>query len=180
MNTSNIISFFFLILGFSNLSAAVSSVADGAWSDPKTWSSGAVPGSGEDVVILHEVSKKGDLDATGGSLMVREGGALKVAGAITLKGFTDLTIGRDGLLECFAFRTYTTGGAVTVDGKLACTQEESGSGNLKIGGSVEMAVNGQISGKVLDVRGNAKVRIENEELLKVTEIVVRGNARVKK
>ena len=78
-----------LTLSMSSLSAAtVESVKNGDWNSGTTWSTGAVPGPNDDVVIKHLVGMTGlTADISMGKLTINAGGRLNLfSRSVTIKG----------------------------------------------------------------------------------------------
>jgi hypothetical protein len=90
----------------------------GVWADPASWSTGAVPGPNDDVVldapgngtVIHPAGDDTVHSLTGTNSLVLSGGSLRLAAASTFDGPLDLVGG-----------TLATGGMLTVNGPLLWT-----------------------------------------------------------
>ena len=176
MKTNLILSLFVLLFHFQILQAGISSIRSGSWGDPSTWEAGIVPKSNDDIVVRHHVTKQDDLQTTGGSLSIEDGGMLQVQGMIYLKGLTNLSVAREGAVMCASFRTYTIDGLAVIAGKLECRGRDLGAGKLNIGGTFSMEVSGRMKGHSLDLKGNTELMLQGGHLHLDSSLLVRGYA----
>lgn len=76
MKTKPIILFFFLFIAASAFAQTATSVANGNWTSPMTWSCSCVPTPGYTVVINHNVTLNTSFAYTSGSITINSGGSL--------------------------------------------------------------------------------------------------------
>ncbi len=126
-------------LGISSLDLPNTSVAAGAWEDPATWSTGAVPLCSDSVVVMHAV----DINATGNvakSIAIIAGGTLN-----SLSG-SDLTVsnctpGVNTSIFSIDGGTYNnSGGDLVVNGRFVLSSNSAGqfiqsAGNITVDGN---------------------------------------------
>jgi hypothetical protein len=83
------------------------SIKNGSWNDPLTWSCGVVPSSGySNIIVAHKVTVPNGGSTGNGSLTIRSGGNLELIGQLNL-GTNDIS--------CNNTLTVESGGIVTAE-----------------------------------------------------------------
>ncbi|MEO6668238.1 MAG: T9SS type A sorting domain-containing protein [Ferruginibacter sp.] len=130
----------------STFSQATSTVVGGDWSDPLTWTAGAVPTATDDVIISDGAMVIIDQDATVASLTVGQGNSgileYEVITARTVTVTNDVTINAGGIFRSSINGTITSH-VLSVDG------------NIINNGSLDFSTNGNTAGTEIIFTGAA-------------------------
>ena len=145
---------FFLLVNLSFLHAnEITTVQHGDWFDRATWSTNKVPAANEQIKISHQITAEEDVVLEGTTIEIEASGQLDIAGYLTLRGMSELTIQREGLVKCGNFKNYTTAGTIRILGTLECGEAGQTGGIIYLGGIGKTTLEGQLFGTELKLRG---------------------------
>ncbi len=158
------------------------SVADGDWNDPQTWSPVGVPNitnssvwPGDNVIIDHTVNFAGNLTSSKeSSVTINDGGSLSISGTFNIANGNNstFTLAGNGTLSCDNLIISTCCNAVTLDGTVVTTDFDfTGSIPVSIGGDI--TVNGDF-----DAGTNSTVNFTGGTFTVVGSTTVAGSAQL--
>lgn len=143
------------MVSFGLHATTYTSVVDGAWNDPNTWSPAGVPNltntaawPGDNVIIKHAITYTGDLKtAKQASITIDNSGALNVSGTLDIanSNTATMTLASNGLLVTGNLVISTCCATVDLNGTLT-TQNFTFSGSKPINISGMVNVNGDFNG----------------------------------
>lgn len=115
-----------MLLALSGRAATVTSVQNGNWSTGSTWSTGVVPSSTDNIVVMHNVTLNGGFQTNGsGMVTIAAGASLTGTGNIALNGtnnemrvYGTVSLGTVNFYVYPTVLTVYTGGSLTCSGDL--------------------------------------------------------------
>ncbi|MEL6656943.1 MAG: hypothetical protein AAFP77_05530 [Bacteroidota bacterium] len=177
------------------------SVTDGDWNDPQTWSPMGVPNvtnsaawPGDNVIIDHAVNFTGRVTtAQQASVTINSGGSLTITGTLNIANSNNstFTLASNGSLNCDNLIISTCCNSVTLDGTVVTNDFSfTGSTPVNIGG--DMTVNGDFNGGTnssinftggtfsvagsSNVGGSAQLTVDGGAVLSLGDLSLSGDA----